>query len=68
MSSDTSLQLRANQGNALTYERKWDIVSVMTRCKIENEISSTISTKSPRKRAAAYLGVGETAVAQIYSY
>ena len=40
----------------------------MTRCKIENEISSIISTKSPRKRTTAYLGVRETAVAQISSY
>jgi len=40
----------------------------MTRCKIEHEISSIISTKSPRKRTAAYLGVGETAVAKICSY
>lgn len=57
-----------NQGKALSYDKKWDIVAVMKRCKIESENSKIISTKSPRKRTAAYLGIGERSVAKIYSY
>ena len=56
------------QGKSLSEDKKWDIVAVMKQCKLENEISPTISTKNPRKRTAAYLGTGENVVSQIYSH
>lgn len=59
---------KSNKGKTFSSDRKWDIISVMERCKIENEISPVISTESPRKRTANYLGVGEKVVSQIYSY
>jgi regulator of PEP synthase PpsR (kinase-PPPase family) len=40
----------------------------MQQCKLENKLFPTVSTKQPRKRAAAYLGVGEKAVSQVYSH
>jgi transposase len=62
------LHRKSNKGKAFSSDRKRDIISVMERCKIEKEISPLISTESPRKRTANYLGIGEKAVAQIYSY
>jgi len=56
------------QGKSYSYDKKWDIVAVMKRCKLENEISLTISTKNPRKRTAAYLLTYENVVSQIYSH
>lgn len=43
------------QGKSLSEDKKWDIVAVMQQCKLENEISPTISTEEPRKRTATYL-------------
>jgi len=56
------------QGKSLSEDKKWDIVAVMQRCQLENEISPTVSTKSPRKRTATYLGTGENVVSQIYAH
>ena len=60
--------LTSNQGKALNDDKKWDIIAVMQRCKLENEISLTVSTKSPRERVASYLGVSTKIVSQVYSY
>jgi len=56
------------QGKSLSEDKKWDIVAVMQRCKLENEISPTVSTKDPRSLPATYLGTGENIVSQIYSH
>ncbi len=68
MSSYSIDPLQRWQGKALSEDEKWDIVRVMKCCKAENEASAVVSTKAPRQRAAAYLGVGKTAVARIYAH
>jgi transposase len=68
MSTKMRQPWESTQGKSLSEDKKWDIVAVMQRCKLENEISPTVSTKDPRKRTAAYLGTGENVVSQIYSH
>ncbi len=56
------------QGKSLSEDKKLDIVAVMQQCKLENKLFPTVSTKQPRKRAAACLGLGEKVVSQVYSH
>ncbi len=37
--------LNSTQGKVLSDDKKWDIIAVMQRCKLENEISLTVKKK-----------------------